>query len=318
MELDIVLFFVGIVILYFGAEYLVKGAANTAAHLGVTPAIVGLTVVAFGTSLPELTASLLAALKDSPDIALGNVVGSNIANVGLVLAIGALIFPMTVQRRTAVEELPVMLLFTGGVMGLAFGGELTRADGALLATALIGYTAYLVWITSQGKKRSEADNAAEEVAELLEEGNSLAYELGLTAGGIVGVVAGAYLMVESAVTIARNLGVSELVIGVTVVAVGTSLPELATTAIAAIRRHSDIAVGAVIGSNIFNIGMILGVTAMIHPLGIAYEVLTGEMLVMVGFSVALIPMAFNRRITRTSGALLLAAYAAFIAQTAMG
>jgi cation:H+ antiporter len=310
MVIDLILFFLGLTILYFGAEYLVRGSANAAVILGADPIVVGLTVVAIGTSMPELVASLIAALKGSHDIALGNVVGSNIANIGLVLAIGAIIYPIVIQRLTFNRDVPVMLGFTFLFIGMAYTGTITRQLGISLIVAVVLYTGYLLYDAMNNKE--EAALVADEMDELIEKGTPLSVELAITAGGIIGVMIGAYLLVESATSIARSLGVSELVIGVTVVAVGTSLPELATTAVAAFRKHADIAVGNIIGSNIYNIGLIMGVTATVTPIPVAESTVAGEMLVMTLFSVAMVPLLYRLNMGRTAGIALLAGYAIFI------
>lgn len=310
MIVDFVLFFAGLVILYYGAEYLVRGAASTAVMLGVSPVIVGLTVVAFGTSMPELVASLIAVKRGASDIALGNVVGSNISNIGLVLGVGALIYPFKVSVLTLRRELPFMLTFTFVVMAMCRDGMISRPDGAILFLGLLLFTVYCV--VRAIRFEYEAQDLRSEVEEEIEGTHSLPKELLLTVAGIIGVMLGAKFLVDSSISIARTLGVSELVIGVTIVAVGTSLPELATTAVAAYRRHSGIAVGNIIGSNIFNIGMILGVTSFLSPLAVSRGTLFREMAVMAVFSLALAPMMLRMKIGRFSGGILLAGYAAFI------
>jgi len=310
MLLDTFLLAVGLAIIYYGAEYLVKGAANVAMILGVRPIIVGLTVVAFGTSAPELVASLIAVYRGSADIALGNVIGSNIANIGLVLAVGAVIYPLKVNSLTVKQELPIMIAFTLVLLLFCYNGVISRLDGAVLFLGLILFTVYCV-IRALRHGREERRLAREARAEINGK-DRLVLELVVTVAGVVGVIAGAYLLIDSAVSIARTLGVSELVIGVTVVAVGTSLPELATTAVAAFRRHSDIAVGNIIGSNIFNIGLILGVTALAHPLMVARDIFVKEMMIMTAFSVALAFMAMRLEIGRAAGAALLLGYSVFI------
>jgi len=313
MLLQILLFFAGLAVLYFGAEHLVKGSATTAVILGINPIVVGLTVVAFGTSMPELVVCLVAVFRDSDNIALGNVIGSNIANIGLVMALGAIVSPISIRRRTLTRDLPFMLLFTFVSLAMAYTGVLTRAHGAILLAGLAGFTGLCAYEALRKKKNGAA--LKEEVGELVERNRKLTRELAVTAAGMGGVVLGAHFLVESATAIARALGISELVIGMTVVAVGTSLPELATTAVAAFRRQSDIAVGNVIGSNIFNIGSVLALTALAKPIPVAREILTGEMVVMTAFSLALIPVAIRLEMGRVAGALFLTGYAAFIAWT---
>lgn len=310
MALEIVILIAGLAILYYGAEFLVRGSANTAVILGANPIIVGLTVVAFGTSAPELVTCLIAVYRDSGDLAIGNIVGSNIANIGLVMAIGALIYPIIIQKRTFTRDIPIMLGFTAVFLLLGLTGQISRAGGGVLFAGVVLFTGYLAWSALKHKIDEEA--VEEEMDDLIEEDKNLRYELLSTAGGIVGVVAGAYLLVESATSIARDLGVSDLVIGVTVVAVGTSLPELATTIVAAIRKHADLAVGNIIGSNIYNIGLIMGITGMAKPVSVSWETATEEMVVMALFSIALLPFAARLLMGRFAGLFFLVAYGTFI------
>ncbi len=315
MFLDIGLLVIGLGLLYFGAEYLVKGSANTAVILGVNPIVIGLTVVAFGTSMPELVVCLLAVFRESNNIAIGAVIGSNIANIGLVMAMGALYFPLAIQRRTLTRDLPFMLMITALFFAVSYNEYLSRLDGAILFAAVSLFTGYCIF--GAVKNKSDASAVEEEVKELTDKNRSLGYELAIMAAGTVGVIAGAKLLVDSAASIARSFGISELVIGISIVAIGTSLPELATTAIAAMRRQSDIAVGNIIGSNIYNIGWVLGVTVFVKPIPVAWDTLTHEMLIMAGFSVALIPSAIMLKMGRINGALMLVCYAAFIGWMAL-
>lgn len=310
MLLEIVLFTVGVGILYFGAEWLVKGSASMAMTLGMSPMAVGLTVVAFGTSMPELVVSLTAVIKNASDVALGNVIGSNIANIGLVMAVGALFYPLAILRGTINRELPYMVGVTLLLMALCVDGEISRVDGLILIAVLLVFTGYCLY--GVGKDKEEAEAVAGEVEDIAVEGESLRRNFGVTVAGIIGVIIGAYVMIESATKMARDLGITEFVIGVTVVAVGTSLPELATTAIAAMRKHTDIAVGNIIGSNIFNIGLVLGATATARPLEVSWEVLTTDMVIMCAFSLALIPFSMKLMVGRVAGATLLTGYALFV------
>ncbi|VAX24654.1 Inner membrane protein YrbG, predicted calcium/sodium:proton antiporter [hydrothermal vent metagenome] len=315
MLLDIGLLAIGLTLLFFGAEYLVKGSANTAVILGVNPIVIGLTVVAFGTSMPELVVCLLAVFRESNDIAIGAVIGSNIANIGLVMAVGALYFPLAIQRRTLTRDLPFMLVTTALLFVVSYNEYLSRLDGAILFAAVSLFTGYCIY--GAIKNKSDASAVEEEVKGLIDETRSLRYELAVMAAGTAGVIVGARFLVDSAASIARSFGISELVIGISIVAVGTSLPELATTAIAAMRRQSDIAVGNIIGSNIYNIGWVLGVTVFIKPIPVAWDTVTHEMLIMAGFSLALIPSAIMLRMGRIGGALMLVLYAAFIGWMAL-
>jgi len=310
MSLTILMFFAGLAMLYYGAEFLVKGSANTAVILGVNPIVVGLTVVAFGTSMPELVVCLIAAYRDSDTMVMGNVIGSNIANIGLVMAAGAVIYPISIQRRTLTRELPYMIFLSGLMIFFGFDGTISKLDGTALFAGILLFTGYS--LRNAMRKKEDASPVEEEIGDIIESESKLWVELSITVLGVAGVVSGAYLLVESATAIARSLGVSELVIGISVLAVGTSLPELATTAIAAFRRHSDIAVGTIIGSNIFNIGSVLAITAIYKPLPVTREMMSADMMVMMLFSIAVIPAAWRLKMDRVTGALLLFGYSGFI------
>ena len=300
------LFTVGLVALFFGGEYLVKGAANIARHYNLSPMVIGLTIVGFGTSAPELLVSVQAALAGQPALAIGNVLGSNIANVLLILGVSAVIAPLMIPISKVWRDLGFMALATAMVWVMLADGTVTRLEGIILFTALIIFmtTAFVF-----GKE--EPDEDADPPSPM---GLSLLYTL----GGLVVLVVGARLLVDSSTQIARSFGISEAVIGLTIVAVGTSLPELATSVIAAFRKQTEIAVGNVIGSNIFNIFSILGLTAMIIPIPAEARFTAIDMPWVAGSALALIAMAvFLRGIPRLAGAGLLAVYAAYIALMAV-
>jgi len=310
MILHILILLAGLLILYYGAEYLVGGSINTSHILGVNPVIIGLTVVAFGTSLPELVVCLVAVYRQSDEIALGNVVGSNIANIGLVLAAGAAFFTVNIQRRTFNRDIPLMILFSGALMAMSHDGLLGRLDGIILIGGLVAFTLYCIKTAAPKEVAMELEALEEETP--VGHIGSLPRALAVTALGIAGVILGAQLLVDSAIAIARALNISELVIGMTIVAVGTSLPELATTVVAAYRKQSDIAVGNVIGSNIFNAGFVMGVTAFARPIPVSASALYGEMMVMMAFSLSIIPAAAMGRMNRINGWIILACYCVFI------
>ncbi len=297
----------GLLLLTGGAEGLVRGAASLARRLGLSSLVIGLTVVAFGTSMPELVVSVGAALRGSPSVALGNVVGSNIANIGLILGTGALIAALRVKAQVIRFDMPILAAVSLLLAVLLADGQVSRLDGALLTTALVAYLVYSV-------RWAEADVEVEaEFEEALPVPRGLALDLVLLGGGLALLVAGARLLVEGAVALATLLHVSEIVIGLTVVAVGTSLPELATSVVAAWREEGDIAVGNAVGSCIFNILGILGITALVHPLGTA-GLSVVDAAVMVGFTLFLLPlMRTGFVLSRVEGALLLAAYVGYIA-----
>lgn len=308
---DVALLVCGIVVLYYGAEWLVRGAARLAASLGVSPIVVGLTIVSFGTSAPELVVCTVAALSGSPGLAIGNVMGSNLANIGLILGLTALVRPFDVHTRVVRREMPLMLLVTLLLYPLAWDGMLGRGDGVLLLCALVAYLIFVFYPVE--------DEAPEILGEYEDFMKAAERRTSVVAGeDVLWVIAGSaclllggFCIVEGAIQIAGSLGISEVVIGLTVVAVGTSLPELATSLVAALRSEADIAVGNVIGSNIFNVAAILGTTSIVEPLAIPSHVLTRELAAVVAMSLLLFPVLRTRwRIRRWEGALLLTSYVA--------
>jgi cation:H+ antiporter len=309
LVLDILLLVGGIGILYFGAEWLVRGAARLAGSLGVSPIVVGLTVVSFGTSAPELVVCVVAAAGGNSDLAVGNVLGSNLANIGLILGLTALISPLEVAARVVWREVPLMLLVTAALYPLAWDGRLSRGDGVILLFALAGY---LIFVFQSVE--TEAPEIVGEYEEFMRttgpgEKKVRAMDVVLVVAGCGGLVLGGYAIVEGAVAVGSLLGVSQVVIGLTVVAVGTSLPELATSLVAAMHKEADIAVGNVIGSNIFNIVAILGTATVVQPLTVAPSVLVRELPAVLGLSIVVFPMLRTGwRIKRWEGALLLACY----------
>ena len=294
----------GLVLLTAGAESLVRGGASLARRLGLTPLVVGLTVVAFGTSAPELVVSVTGALRGSSDLAAGNVVGSNIFNVAVILGLAALITPLRIQRTVIRREAPLMLTVSLLGAGLLLGGGVPRAGGFVLVLLLGAYT-----VVSVALARREAGDGD---ADLLPLGRNLATDLVFIAAGLGLLVGGSRLFVDGALVIARSFGVSEAILGLTIVAAGTSLPELATSIVAAFRRQADIAVGNILGSNIFNVLGVLGTTAIVRPL--RPEGLTPlDLVVMVGLAVVLVPLIVTgRRLERWEGAVLLAVYGGYL------
>lgn len=313
---NLIMVLLGLVGLYFGGEWLVTGSSRLARSFGIPALVVGLTVVAFGTSTPEMLVSLQAALQGSSDISIGNVVGSNIANIGLILGLAALLHPVTVRVEMLRREIPIMIAVS--VLGfiLLLDGEINRLDGVILLAAFGGF----LWVTlreAQRERKSDKVFAAEE-AELEAEEEPVIlperrlFELGRLILGLVVLMVGARLTVDGAVALAREVGISELVIGITLVAVGTSLPELATSVIAALKKQSDIAIGNVVGSNIFNIVFILGVTSVITPIPVADNIRQFDGLVMIAFAVIVFPLAMRLTLERREAIIFLASYAAFI------
>jgi cation:H+ antiporter len=285
----------------------VFGAASLARRLGLSPLVIGLTVVSIGTSLPELLVSLEAALTGSGDLALGNVVGSNIGNIALILGVAALVRPIVVQAQVVRIEVPVLVAVSLAFVGLMADGSLGRIDGALLLAGIVAYVTY----TLHAAQRTGAAVQAE-FDEGVPAAHSLLADLGMLAVGLGGLVAGAHLLVNGAVAIAETFGVGPIVIGLTVVAVGTSLPELATSVVAAYRGRGDIAVGNAVGSSIFNLLGILGATVVVQPLS-AQALGWVETGVMLGTAVVILPFfRTNWTLSRVEGALLVGAYLAYI------
>ncbi len=312
--LTLVLFIAGLGILIVGAELLVRGASRLAMGFGISPLVVGLTVVAFGTSSPELAVSIGSALSGQADIALGNVVGSNIANVLLILGISAVITPLVVTQKLVRQDVPLMIGVSVLLLLLGLDGRIGRLDGLLFFAGIVAYTVFAV-------RQSRAETAviqAEYVAEFGQAdpapGQRTLANIGLIIIGLALLLLGARWLVNGAVSIARLLGLSELIIGLTVVAVGTSLPEVATSIIASIRGERDIAVGNVIGSNLFNIMSVLGLTAAVTPggVGVPAAALRFDLPFMIAVAVACLPIFFTGyRIARWEGALFLAYYVAY-------
>jgi cation:H+ antiporter len=304
-----VLFVIGLVLLLAGGEALVRGAAGIAVSFGISPILVGLTVVAFGTSSPELAVSIGGALSGEPDLVVGNVVGSNIYNVLLVLGVAAVIGGLVVSRQLVRRDVPLMVLASGGVLLLALDGSVGRLDGVLLIAALV---AWVVW--SIAAARAHEDDVTRTVEDGARTAGSLSRlrQLALIGLGLVLLIVGARWLVDGAVAVATAVGLSPLVIGLTVVALGTSLPEIATSVIAAIRGQKDLAVGNVVGSNLFNLLGVLGLTAVIAgDVPVAPGALTFDMPVMLAVAIACLPIFFTGyRIGRLEGALFLG-YAVF-------
>ena len=314
MIFDLLAVAAGLVILVFAGDFLVKGAVNLALRLGIPALVVGLTVVAFGTSAPELLVSIKAILDGAPGIALGNVVGSNIANVLLVLGVPALISTLHTSRLDTSQSYITMMLGTFLFIGLAFVGVFAWWSGLIL---LAGLT-FMLWQSYAHARRHKAavTAAAQDELEDLEgaepgiSGGKIAFFLGL---GIIGLPVGAHLLVDGAVNIARVIGVSEAVIGLTLVALGTSLPELATTVMAAIRKSADVALGNVIGSNVFNLLGIIGVASLVGPIPVDAGFLRFDLWVMLAASLVLVPFVFMRRdIGPAVGGLFVAGYVAYV------
>ena len=314
MTREILLFLGGLGVLYFGAEWLVRGSARLAVSLGVSPIVVGLTVVSMGTSAPELMISVVASLGGNPDLAISNVMGSNLANVGLVLGISAIVRPLHVSTRVVTREVPVMILITVALLPLIWNLYIGRLEGLFLVTMLVAYLAYVL----RAAKTEDIDPPREypDYKESTEgavglSARAMVRDAVFVVLGIVGLVLGAFAIRESAVALAQAMGISELIIGVTLVSIGTSLPELATCAVAAWRREADIAVGNILGSNVFNFAGVLGVTSIVAPLEISPEVVRFEYPAVMFITLLMVPIVRTRLvIRRREGVVLLSFYLA--------
>lgn len=311
----------GFVLLVFGADTLVRGASRMAASLHISPLVIGLTVVAFGSSAPELAINVQSAWQGQPDLAIGNVVGSNIANILLILGVAAIITPLVVAQQLLRLDVPLMIAASFLLLGLAWDGSISRLDGVLLFSGIIAYTSFAVIKSRRESKAVQAEYEAE-FGEVPEK-PTLSYnlmQLGLIAFGLVMLIAGSDLLVQAATDIARALNVGELIIGLTIVAIGTSLPELAASVVASLKKETDIAVGNVVGSNLFNILSVLGISALVAPGGIAVPMaaLSFDIPIMIGAAVACLPIFFtDARIDRWEGWLFLGFYIAYIAYLAL-
>ncbi len=313
--LTLVRFVIGLAALVAGAELLVRGASRLATALGISPLVVGLTVVAFGTSAPELAVGVSSALAGQPDIALGNVVGSNIANILLVLGLAALVTPVVAALRVVRREVPVMIAASIALWLMALSGHIDRLEGAILFAGIIVYLALLARSSRRESGRVRAEFAAEYGSATAGASASLG-NLGLAAVGLVLLLVGADWIVTGATAMATSLGIPEVVVGLTIVAVGTSLPEIATSILAGVRGHRDIAVGNVVGSCIFNILMVLGVTALVAPvpLAVSPDLLAVDVPLMVAAAAACLPILYTGLVVdRREGALLLGFYVAYLA-----
>jgi len=334
---------IGITGVYFGAEWLVKGSSKLSQDLGVKPIVIGLTVVAFGTSSPELAVSLTASIKGSGDLAIGNIIGSNIANIGLILGIAAIVFPLKVEKVIMKRELPLMIAVSAGLYLMAIDRKIGFVDGVFLLIGIIIFVGYQIYYTVVSKKElhtakgnigespilsltkdtscqhSEPDNSEDKKSvtgrnkKQSQPKSDLLLNIVYIVIGLACLLGGAHVLVKSAIIIAGSFGVSEMVIGLTVVAFGTSVPEMATSVVSALRKENDICIGNVVGSNIFNILMVIGSVALVRPLNVGRDTLFFELPAMLLFSLALIPMIRgNLRVNRLEGILLVAGYMIFI------
>jgi len=299
----------GFLLLILSGDFLVKGAVSIALKFKLSSLVIGMTIVSFGTSAPELLVSIDAALSGFPDITIGAIVGSNISNIALILGLTAIIFPIAVKRATIRTDWPMMMFSTLLFIAFVLDGELSATEGLILFTALI---IFIVWLITNSRKNHALPAAAEEVDESAKKIPiwKAVFLIGL---GALGLVFGADLMLEGAVDIARKFDVTERVIGLTIVAFGTSLPELITSCVAAYRKEADISIGNLIGSNIFNLLAILGVTAMIYPIPVSSSIINYDNYVLVAISALIFPLIyFGKKVSRIKGVFLVLFYIIYI------
>ncbi|MCI0499678.1 MAG: calcium/sodium antiporter [Planctomycetales bacterium] len=308
------LLIVGLALLYFGAELLVKGAVAIAQRVGVRPLVIGLTIVAFGTSMPEMTVSVLSAIQGSGDIAATNVVGSNIFNVAFILGLASLICPIRISSQLIKVDTPIMIGVSLLCVGVLYDKHLSRPEGLLLFIGIVAYT----WFAFYLARKKPSETILHEAEEMLREQKSDWISAsgwragGVVVGGLVLLVLGSKALVAGSIQLAQKAGLSEAVIGLTIVSAGTSLPELATSVVAAMRRQPDIAVGNIVGSNIFNILAILGLSSLLFPYS-APGMTAVDLWVMLAIGILLLPLMWTRlSLSRLEGAGLLACYGMYL------
>lgn len=303
---------VGFVVLVWGADRFVHGASGTARNLGVSSLIIGLTIVGFGTSAPEILVSITAAVNGNPGIAVGNAIGSNIANIGLVLGTTALLFPLLVGSKTLKREFPIMLVMMGVALFLILDHELSRYDGIILISGIVALTFWLIRMAKTKKGYEPLVHEFDHEIPRISLKNALAWTL----LGLILLMVSSQVLVYGAVNLARFYGVSDLIIGLTIIAIGTSLPELATSIMSAVKKEPDIAIGNIIGSNMFNLLAVLGIPAVIAPISLEQHVIYRDYAVMLGLSILLFLFAYGfkaqGRINRFEGAILLSGYIVYM------
>jgi cation:H+ antiporter len=310
--LSVTAILIGLLLLFWGGDRLVIGAGATARNLGVSPVLMGFVIIGFATSAPEMFISAVASMNNAPALALGNAVGSNIANLGMVLGTAVLLAPLAVHSKTLRHEFPLVLAATGFAYLLFLDNDLSRIDAALLLVALAILT---VWLILLGMRSSVSDPLGVEYADEFSDKMGTGKAIFWLIGGLITLLVGAELMVSGATDAARRMGISELILGLTVVAVGTSLPELAVAVAGALKRESDLVIGNVLGSNIFNLLAVIGIAGAIQPHELTTGVLALHYPLMTGMTLAVFILAYNRRakvqLTRPIGAALLVTFLAY-------
>lgn len=302
----------GFLLLLGGAEFLVRGAVTVARGMGISTMVIGMTVVAFGTSAPELIVTLEASLTGAQGIAVGNIIGSNVANVLLIIGLTGLFMPIAPQPRPMTQDALVLVAGTALFAALIWSGVIPRWGGGLLLCAFAGFMALSCWREARGRADPAADSRQQEVAEI---DTLSSARLGWLAviGGLAGLIFGSDLLVQGGIAIARTYGVSEAVIGLTLIAVGTSLPELAASVVAGVRGHGDVAVGNVLGSNLFNMLLVGGLVATVTPLHVEDEIIAFDIWVMLAATVLFLPILLGLRLGRSIGVGFIILYGVYIA-----
>jgi cation:H+ antiporter len=314
MALPLLMIVLGLIILVWSADIFVEGAAAIASQLGMSPLLIGMVVVGFGTSAPELSVSALSALQGNPGIALGNAYGSNITNIALILGVTALISPIAVHSQVVKKELPILFGVTLLAIAQLYDGNLSRMDAIV---ELVVFIAVMGWMTYQGMKNNSTDELEQDMEAELEEHAMSLYQASIwLIAGLIFLVISSRMLVWGAVSIAQDLGVSDLVIGLTIVAIGTSLPELASSIAAARKGEHDLAVGNIIGSNLFNTLAVVGLAGVIQPMAIPAEIISRDWPLMALLTLALFAMGYARNcengiINRLEGSLLVAVYTGY-------
>jgi len=316
MLTQLVVFILGLGILYLGADWLIEGASELAKKFGIRSLIIGLTIIALGTSLPEFLLNLFAVAAEEDGLAIGNIVGSNIANIALILGISAIVMPLSVDGAVLKKEYPIMLAATGLFYLLALDGVISRLDGAILVSGLIAFLVFVIWDASTGEDQTDVTVEAPAPEEdpfgarsgikkwLDHERLGSAMRILLIIAGMGALAIGARLMVQSAITMAAMLNINPVIVGLSIVAIGTSLPELAASLMASVRHESDLSVGNILGSNLLNILFVVGVVALIEPMQVDSETLNFHMPVMIAFSLLLWPLTRRHQRLGRSGAFI--------------
>jgi len=314
MFIQFLIFFAGLIVLYVGAEGLIRGSTSLALRYGIRPLVVGITVVALGTSMPEFVVNFFAAIQGEDGLALGNVVGSNICNIALILGTASLILPLAVGSGTLKKEYPLMMAVMVLFYLVALDGTINRVDGAILVAGLAGFLAFLMFDARRHARNNNIPKVVRAEEQQSEKNRYRTWRKILyVIAGTVLLAAGADLMVRSATKVAALLGVDPKIVGLSVVAIGTSLPELAASVVSALKHQADISVGNVLGSNMLNVLFVIGTISLIRPLEVDSETVTTYLPIMLAFGVLLLPLAWTRySISRWEGGILLAGFAAYM------